>query len=104
MTFCRITHKLFSAVFDNHQGKEHEGKGNDKLQAIDHKDEGAGHEFAIDPVKGQAEGTHGDNEHEGHGDVEHPALAACRTQEDSKGNEDQCGKQLIGSPKERAKC
>ena len=93
--------QFFGAAPDYVDGQEHQAQGHHQLETFHHGEENASHGFLVDAVDGQAQGTHGHQEHEGHGDVEHPALPAGDFQEYGQGNQYQSTQQLVGSTEQR---
>lgn len=93
--------QFLGAAPDHVDGQEHQAQGYYQLETFHHGEEHTRHGFLVDAVDGQAQGAHGHQEHEGHGDVEHPALTAGHFQEYGQGNQAQGTEQLVGSTEQR---
>ena len=89
------------AVPDNEERERHECEREEELQPVDQEDETAVHKLADDAIDAHDECRHRDEEHEGHGDVEHPALAFRRAKKDGDGDEDEGREQLVRRAEER---
>ena len=88
-------------MVDDGDSQDHEGDGQDELQAFDEERPVARSNLNDQGVSRFDESCHGDAEHDDHRDVEHEALAACRLEEDRQADEDHGREQLVGRPEER---
>ena len=93
--------QFFAAVVDDRDSQDHEGDGQDELQAFDEERPVTRCNLDDQGIGRFDESRHGDAEHDDHGDVEHEALAARRLEEDGQADEDHGGQQLVGRTKER---
>lgn len=75
--------------------------GDDGLQTVRHEDEGACAPSGGDLEERLDEGRHRDDEHDGHRNPQHPALAARALEEHGERGEDEGAEELVGGAEER---